>query len=64
LIGTELSRLTNSDFPITLVSNEAMFDLYSLALQISGINNIQFCNADEAIIKGQFDILRKLTDTK
>ncbi|MES2373224.1 MAG: 2-dehydro-3-deoxygalactonokinase [Bacteroidota bacterium] len=65
LIGTELSGLRNGDFPlITLVSNEAMFDLYSLALQIAGINNIQFCNADEAIIKGQSIILRQLTDRK
>lgn len=61
LIGAELSRLTKGNFPfIALVSNQAMFDLYSLALQISGINNIQFCNADEAIIKGQHAILQNL----
>jgi len=61
LIGTELNQLANNDFSfVTLVSNETMFDLYSPALQISGVNNIQFCNADEAIIKGQRTILQRL----
>ncbi len=59
LIGTELSRLTNN-LSIAVVSNEEMFSLYSLALQITGINNVTFYNADEAIIKGQQIILQNM----
>lgn len=63
LIGTELSGLVNSDLRvITLVCNREMFDLYSVAFEIAGITNIQFCNADEAVMKGQSIILHQLTD--
>jgi 2-dehydro-3-deoxygalactonokinase len=63
LIGTELKGLTNKTYPVvTLVSNEIMFELYSLAFQISGTNNIQFCNVEDAIINGQLIILRQLSD--
>jgi 2-dehydro-3-deoxygalactonokinase len=65
LIGTELKWLTNTgSLPITLVSNEYMHDLYLPALAIAGLANIQFCNADEAIIKGQSIILHQQTDKK
>ncbi|MEO8172420.1 MAG: 2-dehydro-3-deoxygalactonokinase, partial [Sediminibacterium sp.] len=64
LIGAEINQLKNDYCNIiTVVCSEPLFDLYSLALNTTGITNIQFCNADDAIIKGQQIILQQIADT-
>ncbi|MES2328649.1 MAG: 2-dehydro-3-deoxygalactonokinase [Bacteroidota bacterium] len=58
LIGTELNKLTDTDFDhITVVANEALSNSYSLVFAILNIKNTSFVNVDEAIVKGQQIIL-------
>ncbi|MBV9987915.1 MAG: 2-dehydro-3-deoxygalactonokinase [Chitinophagaceae bacterium] len=58
LIGSELNRLNNSDYPIiTLVSDKKLHELYAIALKIKGFDNVQYYDAAEALVRGQLLIL-------
>jgi|HubBroStandDraft_3_1064219.scaffolds.fasta_scaffold87874_2 2-dehydro-3-deoxygalactonokinase len=56
LIGTELKHLINNRTPLTLVCNEKQKNYYFTAFQKMGIKVVQFQDAAEATIKGQFKI--------
>lgn len=54
LIGAELSDLIKgSPFAVTLVCSEALRNQYEQGLQTIGYSNVNYINADEALIKGQ-----------
>lgn len=56
LIGTELKELITTSMPVTVVSNELLIKLYSIALQKVGINDGRYEDAGKAVIKGHCKI--------
>lgn len=65
LIGTELGALASEDQNITIVANRSLGDQYKAALDIlqmpKGGFAISIVDADKALIKGQFEVYRKVS---
>ncbi len=60
LIGAELKNIAKKkDAAIQLVSSEIFLPLYAGALKIMGVSNVQYQDADAALIKGQSLIFRQ-----
>jgi 2-dehydro-3-deoxygalactonokinase len=60
LIGTQLRDLSNTAFAgFTLVGNATLTPYYIAALRAIGLPDANSVNADEALIKGQYQVYRQ-----